>query len=86
MIKRISLISILLCILVTLATVSDLSAQAALKVGPEAIWSPGMTTMQTIHQQCDGSTDFSACFVLFLQKSGATPQAIQFVKMTDSMG
>ena len=45
-----------------------------------------MTTMQMIHQQCDSSTDFSACFVSFLQKSGATPQAIQFVKMTDSMG
>lgn len=86
MIKRSNRIAVFLSILVTSGTVTFLSAQAAQPVGREAIWSPGMTTMQMIHQQCDGSRDFSACFVSVLQKSGATPQAIQFVNMTDNTG
>jgi predicted secreted protein len=63
-----------------------LNAQTPMKVGPEAIWTPAANEIDTIHKQCDSSSDFSSCFISYLQKSGASPQAIQFIQMNGQMG
>lgn len=65
---------------------SCIFAETVPAVGTDAVWSPGMTAIQTIHQQCDNSSNFSDCFVGYLQKSGASLQVINFVKMTDNTG
>jgi predicted secreted protein len=64
-----------------------LIADAGAPVGPDAVWNPGKNGIEMIHQQCDKASDFHACFLDSLKKSGASAAAIDFAKMTgDEMG
>ena len=59
---------------------------SASRVGPQAIWQPGMQIMQAIRQECGSAPNFGDCFVAQMQKSGASPQAVAFTKLTENMG
>jgi hypothetical protein len=57
------------------------------KIGPEAVWGPGMSIMQDIRQQCSAAgQQFGECFVNGMQKAGASPQAVAFARLTDNTG
>jgi len=57
------------------------------KIGPEAVWGPGMSIMQDIRQQCaTAGQHFGECFVNGMQKAGASPQAVVFTRLTDNTG
>lgn len=62
-------------------------AQNVQQIGPNALWGPGMSIMQSIQQDCAvAGTQFGECFVNGMQKSGASPQAVAFARMTDNTG
>jgi predicted secreted protein len=84
--RRMNQLIVVFYVVSSMMIVNYANAQTAQHIGPEAIWTPATDAFETIHKQCDSSSDFSACFFSYLQKSGASPQAIQFVKMTDQMG
>lgn len=55
-------------------------------VNQKALWQPGMGIMGTIREACGSAGDFGQCFVAQMQKSGASPQAIAFTKLTGNTG
>lgn len=55
-------------------------------VGPQALWQPGMQIMQSIRQECGSAPNFGECFVSQMRKSGASPQAVAFTKLTGNTG
>jgi hypothetical protein len=61
-------------------------AQLANAIGSEALWQPGMSTMQSIRDECAKAAQFNECFYSMMQKSGASPQAVAFTKLTEQMG
>ena len=74
----------------TTAAHADQTAPPAQKasqvVGPDALWQPGMQTMQTIREECNSSANFGECFASGMQKSGASPQAVAFTKRLGDTG
>ncbi len=58
------------------------------RIDSTAIWSPGMSIMQNIRNVCseDKYPDFGKCFVEQMKQSGASPQAVEFAKLTDNQG
>ena len=55
-------------------------------VNQKALWQPGMEIMGAIRDTCGKAPDFGQCFVAQMQKSGASPQAIAFTKLTGNTG
>jgi predicted secreted protein len=53
-------------------------------VGKEAVWNPGITTMNGIREKCGSLTEpqVSDCFVSSMESSGASPQALAFTRST----
>lgn len=82
--------SVFLCGVIATCVTSDLKAgaqNAGQPIGPDALWGPGMSIMQMIRQDCaSAGTQFGECFVNGMQKSGASPQAVAFTRMTDDTG
>src|SRR5262245_58225241 len=70
------------CFVILLLLAQLPSANAAAPVGPNAVWNPGQSGIEMIHQQCDKASDFNACFLDALKKSGASSSAIDFVNTT----
>lgn len=58
------------------------------RIGPEAVWGPGMSIMQDIRQQCSSASGqhFGECFASGMQKAGASPQAVAFTRLTGNTG
>ena len=54
----------------------------------EAVWTPGMTIMQDIRQECSSLSgrQFGECFANGMQKAGASPQAVAFTHRIDNTG
>ena len=85
--KPLDRVSCTACFVFLLFLAQLLLADTAAPVGPDAIWNPGKKGIEMIHQQCDKASDFHACFLDSLKKSGASAAAIDFAKMTgDDMG
>lgn len=72
------------------ASIANLTADTqspAEKIGPEAVWGPGVSIMQNIRQECSAAgQQFGECFVNGMQKAGASPQAVAFTRLTDNTG
>jgi hypothetical protein len=57
------------------------------KIGPDALWQPGMGFLQQVHEACDKTgPGFGQCFVEQMQKFGAPAAAIAFTRRTDNQG
>jgi hypothetical protein len=57
------------------------------RIGPEAVWAPGMSIMQDIRQQCTSAgAPVGGCFANGMQKSGASPQAVAFTRLINNDG
>jgi predicted secreted protein len=58
------------------------------KINAKAIWAPGMEMMHAIHDSCDGMKypSFGECFLNQIKKLGASPEAIEFTKLTGNEG
>ncbi len=69
-------------------TESKNRANNKFKVDSTALWQPGMSIMQHIREVCAKAKfpDFGKCFVTQMKVSGASPQAVEFAKMTDNQG
>jgi len=57
-------------------------------VGPAAIWPDAEKKARQIVKECSSkrAPDFGECFVSFMQKHGASSQAVSFAKLTDNTG
>ncbi len=57
-------------------------------IDSSALWQPGMSIMQNIHDACDTAKhqNFGACFVDQMKKSGASKNAVEFARMTGNQG
>jgi hypothetical protein len=52
-----------------------------------AVWQPSATTVRSIEQTCASSSmQFGECFVVQMQKLGASPEAIAFTHSIDNIG
>ena len=58
------------------------------KITGKAIWGPGMGMMHAIHDSCDSMKypSFGDCFLEQMKKFGASPEAVEFTKLTGSEG
>jgi predicted secreted protein len=58
------------------------------KISSKAIWQPGMGIMQVIHDSCDNvqNQSFGQCFWEQMKKSGASPEALEFTRLTGYEG
>src|SRR5262245_60543103 len=81
-------------LIVTVILASCLAQVAAGKQGGQqadaissaALWQPGMSTMESIRDECARATQFNECFLSKMQKSGASPQAVAFVRLNGQLG
>ncbi len=57
-------------------------------IGPEAVWQDAKKNIKSVFDECSSkkAPDFGDCFVSFMQKHGASPQAVAFAKLTDNTG
>ncbi|MBI4965341.1 MAG: hypothetical protein HY913_18840 [Desulfomonile tiedjei] len=57
-------------------------------IGPEAIWTEADKNIKSVFKECGSkkASDFGECFVSFMQKHGASPQAVGFARLTDNTG
>ncbi len=86
-----SLITFLIWTCSSLAVSQDRTAGAGASIqsiGPEAIWAPGMSIMQSVRDQCSsmGGSSFGQCFASAMRKSGASPQAVAFTNLIGNTG
>jgi hypothetical protein len=58
---------------------------AAAPVGAEAIWKPPVSTVQEIKSKCAAlnGQSFQNCFLSGMEKAGASPQAVDFMRRSD---
>jgi inhibitor of cysteine peptidase len=58
------------------------------EIGPKALWQPGMETLHSIQSTCDSTKQitFGECFVRKMEESGASPEAVEFAKLTGNQG
>ncbi|MDR3627277.1 MAG: protease inhibitor I42 family protein, partial [Ignavibacteriaceae bacterium] len=65
---------------------ADLTAGKA--ISANAIWGPGMEMMHAIHDSCDNTKapSFGDCFVEQMKNMGASPEAVEFAKLTGNQG
>ncbi|MGA7721534.1 MAG: protease inhibitor I42 family protein [Ignavibacteriaceae bacterium] len=58
------------------------------KITASAIWKPGMEMMHAIHDSCDKMSyrSFGDCFLEQMKKFNASPEAVEFTKLTNSEG
>jgi len=57
-------------------------------VGPAAIWPDAEKKARQVVEECSSKRgpDFGECFVSFMQKHGASSQAVLFARLTDNTG
>lgn len=56
-------------------------------IGPEAVWNSDEQSQKKLHEECGSlAGPVDRCFISFMEKSGATPQAVAFTKLTDMRG
>lgn len=55
-------------------------------INQAALWQPGMSIMGAIREACGSTANIGDCFAAQMQKSGATPEAVRFTKLTDNTG
>jgi hypothetical protein len=57
-------------------------------IGPDAVWPDAEKKARSVSQECSSkqAPDFGECFVSFMQKHGASPQAVAFARLTDNTG
>lgn len=57
-------------------------------IDSSALWQPGMSIIQNIHDACDTAIhqNFGTCFLEQMKKSGASKNAVEFARMTGSQG
>jgi inhibitor of cysteine peptidase len=86
-VKDIVLVMFILMTLMLTAQEKDLVSTTG-KITAKAIWRPGMETLRAIHDSCDNMKypSFKKCLLEQMQKFGASQEAIEFAKMTDSEG
>ncbi len=57
------------------------------KIGPDALWQPGMHFLQQVHRACDGAgVKFGDCFTAEMARSGAPAAAVAFTRQTGNQG
>lgn len=79
--------ALLLCCLGLIVGTRGAKTQAASQaIDAKALWQPGMEFMASVRRACASAADFGRCFVAQMQKSGASPAAIAFTRLTDNTG
>jgi hypothetical protein len=80
-------------VLSILGSVTVIAAQvsagvSAPAVGKGAEWSTTMETIRVIHKECmeKNAPDFGKCFVDFMERAGASRQAVAFARSTGNTG
>ncbi len=74
--KSLILMAIALCLGFTSGTLYRNAARSqtsAREIGPQALWQPGMQTMQTIREKCASAQSFGDCFAYALAKDKDEP-------------
>jgi hypothetical protein len=53
-------------------------------IGPEAVWDSDEQSQKKLHEECGSlAGPVDRCFISFMEKSGASPQAVAFAKFID---
>lgn len=78
-------IVVLICLAAALAYSQSMNGQ---KFDEQAVFQPGMNTMQAARATCTKVTgkDFGECFVRQMQAAGASPQAVSFMRAIHNDG
>jgi len=87
--KSVILILAVLCCSLLLAQPCSAADKGSWQsIGPEAVWLDAKKNIKSVFQECSSkkAPDFGQCFVSFMQKHGASPQAVAFAKLTDNTG
>jgi len=64
------------------------AAPGSAPVGPNAVWRPPADFLTAFHRACDElpGTDFGACFVGEMRRTGASEPALAFARLTGDQG
>ncbi len=61
--------------------------QSSEAIGPEAVWDSDERSQKKLHEECGSlAGPVDKCFISFMEKSGASPQAAAFARLLDRRG
>lgn len=76
------------CAILGLALATSPAVWAKKKLGPEAVWEPGASTLQALRDECAGGdpAKLKSCWIAAMKKEGASKEAVEFATQLQDPG